>query len=412
MLIGFIIFVIGIGYLLYFLFLKPAIPGSTPIANINGQPGVLPGAGGNVNIPTAGNVGVLPGAGGPTGNINIGPPPAVSPNASKISPTANGSLTQTVALTADKAYQPTLADGNNVAYYNKTTGLFYKVTPDGRTTPLNSQIFYDVEKISWAPNKNKAILEYPDGSKILYDFTTNQQTTLPKHWKDFSFAASSNQVVFKSMGTSADSSWLAVANADGSKAKKIEPLGDKDGTVHPNWSPNGQIVAMYTEDLDFNRQELFFVGANNENLKSTIIEGRGFDGQWSTNGDRLLYSVYSSTSGYRPTLWIVEAVGDSIGQNRINLGIETWSDKCSFAGNDKVYCAVPQNLSEGSGIFTSELDDSPCDIYSIDLKTGFKSKVAIPEGSQNIESVMVTNDGRYLYFNSKTDGRLYKINLK
>lgn len=410
LLIGFIVAVILLGYLLYYFFLKPAIPPTPPGVNVNVGPGVLPGAGVNVNIPTAVNVnGALPGG----VNVNVGPPPEFPPTAEAVSPLATGGLTETTALTTEGAFQPILAaDGKSVIYYNKTNGLFYKITADGRSTPLNDEVFFEVENITWSPNKEKVVLEYPDGANIVYNFSTNQQITLPIHWKDFSFSPDSNQLVFKSMGTSPETRWLAITNTDGSSARKIERLGDADATVYPAWSPNNQIIAMYREDIDFDRQNLYFLGLNNENFKSTILEGRGFVGQWSTNGNRLLYSVYNSASGYRPTLWIVEAYGENIGQNRRSLQLETWADKCSFASNDTVYCAVPKNLPEGAGIFTQELDNSPCDIYKIDLKTGFKSKIAEPQGAPNIDGLMVTDDGHYLYYSSKTDGRLYKINLK
>ncbi|MFA6255483.1 MAG: hypothetical protein WC675_05710 [Patescibacteria group bacterium] len=411
LLIGFFAAVIIFGWLLYALFLKPTVPEVPgPNANINVGPGGLPEAGVNVNIPTNGNVnGALPGG----TNVNIGPPPSISPTTGAISETATGGLTETKVLTSNPAFQPTLAaDGNNAIYYDKTTGLFYKITPDGKATPLTDQVFYDVENITWSPNKEKAVLEYPDGANIVYDFATNQQITLPNHWKDFSFSPNNDQLVLKSMGTDAENRWLAVAKADGSEAEKIELLGDKDATVYSDWSPSGQIIAIYREDKDFDRQNLYFVGLNDENLKTTVTEGRGFVGQWSTAGDRLLYSVYSSTSEYKPTLWIVEAQGDNIGQNRVGLKLETWADKCTFADNDTVYCAVPQNLTTGAGIFRSDLDTAPCDIYKIDLATGFKSKIAVPNGNHNIEKILVTDDGSYLYFNSKTDGKLYDIRLK
>ena len=411
LLISFIIAVIVFGYLLYVLFLKPTIPEVPgPNANINAGPGGLPSAGVNANIPTAGNInGALPGG----ANVNVGPPPAVSPATAVVSELANGGLTETKTLTSNPALQPTLAsDGNSVIYYDKTTGLFYKITSDGKAIPLTDQTFYEVENITWSPDKEEAVLEYPDGANIVYDFKTNQQISLPKHWKDFSFSPNGDQLVLKSMGTTQENRWLAVAKADGSEAKKIELLGDKDATVDSNWSPSGQIIAMYQEDKDFDRQNLYFVGLNDENFKTTIVEGRGFEGQWSSKGDRLLYSVYSSTSGYKPTLWIVEAQGENIGQNRINLKLETWADKCTFADNNTVYCAVPRNLSEGAGIFRSDLDNSPCDIYKIDLETGFKSKIAIPSGNHNIEKILVAGNGNYLYFNSKIDGRLYEIRLK
>lgn len=410
LLIGFIAAVLIFGFLLYYLFLRPAIPAiNAPVGNVNVAPGILPGAGVNVNIPVAGNInGALPGEQPPPG-----PPPELPPSAAVAAPIANGGLTKTTALTTVPANQPTLAsDGTNVIYYNRATGKFYKISPDGRSLPVSEEVFYDVQNVSWAPNKSKAVLEYPDGANIVYDFNQNKQITLPRHWKDFSFSPDSNQIVFKSMGDTTESRWLAAVSADGTKAIKIEPLGDKDATVHPSWSPNKQIVAMYREAKDFDSQYLYFLGLNNENFKSTVINGQNFQGQWSSQGDRLLYSVSNSSSGFRPTLWIVEAQGESIGQNRKDLGLETWSDKCSFAGNDTVYCAVPRTLNEGAGIFAAEMDNSPCDLYKIDLKSGFKSKVAIPEGSHNINQVIVSQSENYLYFTDQGDGKLYKINLR
>lgn len=412
LLIIFLASVILFGYLLYYFFLKPAIPVTTTNTNTNEQPGALPGAGVNVNIPTITNTnGALPGGGTGT-NINLAPPP-VSPTTAIVSPVANGGLTEIKPLTTTGAYQPTLAaDGNNAIYYDRATGLFYKITPEGQVSPLSNEVFFDVENVTWASDKEKAVLEYPDGSNIVYDFSNDQQITLPKHWEEFDFSPNSDQLVFKSMGSGSENRWLAIANTNGSEARKIEHLGDKDSTVHTAWSPNNQIIAMFREDKDFDRQDLYFVGLNNENFKSTVIEGRGFQGQWSDEGDKLLYSVYSSGSNYKPTLWIVEASGDNIGKNRRSLGLETWSDKCSFSNNNEVYCAVPKSLQEGAGIFHQELDNGPTDIYKIDLETGFKSKIAVPQTNHNISNIMVTENGNYLYFTSQTDGQLYKINLR
>jgi hypothetical protein len=411
LLISFVAAVILFGFLLYYFFLRPALPGQ-PSANLNANagPGVLPQAGVNGNIPVGGNInGGLAGQ----GNVNLGPPTEIPPSAISPAAVANGSLTATKALTTNRVYQATLgSDGSSAYYYDKTNGLFYQITPDGKSTPLTDTIFYNVEKVTWSPNREKAVLEYPDGANVIYDFKNKTQVTLPKHWKDFSFSPTNQQLVFKSIGTTGENSWLAVVNSDGTKAEKIERLGDKDQTVYTAWSPNSQIIAMYTGDKNFDQQYLYFIGLNNENFKATIIDGRGFSGQWSSKGDRLLYSVYSDATNYKPNLWIVAAQGETIGQNRKNLNLETWTDKCTFADNDNIYCAVPRSLPEGSGIFSNDLDAEPCDIYKIDLISGFKSKIAIPEGNHNIENISITNNGQFLYFTSKTDGKLYKINLK
>lgn len=408
-LIGFLALVVFFGYLLYFFFLKPAIPTTvTPTTNTNVTPGGLPQAGTNVNIQTQTNTN-----GGLKNSNSIASAPAPIDQTKTPTIIATGGLTQTTAITQNKAYQSTLsADGQAVIYYDKATGLFYRTGADGKSMPISDQVFYSVQKVNWSPDKEKAIIEYPDGSKIYYDFNTKKQVTLPSHWKDFSFSPTSEKLVFKSMGTDPDNRWLAISNADGSMAKKIELLNNADSTVYPSWSPSSQSIAMYTEDQDFNRQNLYFIGVNNENFKSTIIEGRGLQTKWSSAGDRLLYSVYTSENGYKPSLWIVEAQGENIGQNRRSLKLETWANKCTFNNNDTVFCAVPQTLQEGAGLFANELDNSPCDLYKIDLKTGLRTKIAVPEGNPNIENIMVSQDQKYLYFTNKTDGKLYKINLK
>ena len=60
LIVGFIAVVFIVGYLLYALFLRPAVP-SQPTTNTNVTPVTgLPTAGTNVNIPTAGTAGGLP----------------------------------------------------------------------------------------------------------------------------------------------------------------------------------------------------------------------------------------------------------------------------------------------------------------------------------------------------------------
>lgn len=409
LIIAFILGVIAIGYLLYLFFLKPTIPPVGPNVNVNGEPGILPPSGGNANIPTANLNGALPGQ----INANLAVPPEEIPAGQAVSQVAAGGLTQTSPLTSSQAYYSTLnSDGNTILYYDRNSGLIYQISGDGRQKAYSDQIFYSVDNITWSPNRQKAVLEYPDGSNIVYDFVKKEQITLPQHWKEFSFSPNNDRVIFKSMGETEESRWIAVSSSDGSNAVKIEHLGYEDEKVDVNWSPQGQIIAMFRKSKSFDREDLYFLGQNNENFKSTVVEGRGFEGEWSTSGDKLLYSVYSSNNDYKPTLWIVQASGEAIGKNRINLQLQTWVDKCGFADNDTIYCAVPRQLDRGSGIFPNELDNSACDLYKIDLKTGAKTKIAIPQGNHNIESVMASKDSSYLYFTSKTDGKLYKINLK
>lgn len=390
-----------IGYFIWQLFFKstePEIidPGQSD-PNISGLPNI---ATGTQTIIDEGDLGFLP--------IT---PIVVPPQTETVSPTAIGGLTEISNLTDDKTLAPTLSADGKVQYYNQDDGKFYKIDEDGNAVLLSDKVFYNVTDITWAPVKDKAILEYPDGKKILYNFDTEKQATIPSHWEDFSFSPDSNQLTSKSIGLDQENSWLVISNDDGSKATAIERIGANHDTVYPAWSPAEQIVGLYTKGVDFNRQEVFFIGQNDENFKSTIIEGRGLEFQWSSEGDRLLYSVWNTEDNLNPRLWLVNASPDSIGQSRRSLDISTWAHKCTFATNTEVYCAVPESLPQGAGLFPELADQTRDLLYKIDLATGVKKLLAVPTNAYNISDIVVPENQENLFFTDKKTNQLYKIEL-
>lgn len=330
----------------------------------------------------------------------------------EVDPQASGRITKTTTIVDSSSLKPTLnRDGSSVQFYNQSDGKFYIVNDSGDLIALSNKVFHNVENVEWAPNKTKAVIEYPDGNKIVYDFTTEKQITLPKHWEDFSFSPDSTKLVNKSLGIDPDNRWLIVSNSDGSQSQAIEFIGTNDDTVMPSWSPNNQYIGMYTKGIDFIRNEVFFIGQNNENFKSTTVEGWGFEGKWSETGDKLLYSVYSPNDDLKPKLWIVNSSVDNIGVNRTNLQLETWSEKCTFADNSNIYCAVPNELPEGAGLYPQLADNSFDSLYHINTKTGQKELIAIPESPYNISNLIISQDQKTIFFTDKFTGQIHKIDL-
>lgn len=409
LILGFFMLVFVLGYLLWRFFFQTVI--DTPIATTTpGTISGLPAAGLDDGTGTGqtGGPGGLPTTDGPSGVFTPG---QGAPGTNDPSLIATGGITKTEIVNRAPSLNPTINSDSSVQYYDKNEQKFYKIDSDGNKVLLSDKSFYSVDSVTWAPDKNKAVLEYPDGSKILYNFNTEKQVTLPAHWKDFSFSPDSTQIVSKSMGIDTDNRWLVVSNDDGSKAKAVEAIGTNDKTIYPYWSPNNQIVAMYTEGLDFDRQEVFFIGLNGENFKSTVVEGRGFDPKWSTTGDRLLYSVYNSSDDLKPRLWVVDASSGTISENRRSIDIQTWASKCTFASNTEVYCAVPDDLESGAGLFPELADKTKDSLYKIDLTTGSQKLIAVPDGSYNISQIIVGSDQEYLYFTDKFSGSIYKVKL-
>lgn len=416
LIIGFVIISVGLAYLLWAPVLNPE-----PIGGPDGQePGTIIGPGG---LPETG-IGDGPfiiGEGGrlePIGDREqpVGPDQPSGPGGiiggQESSPVAVGGLTQTELIISQPTFSPKLDSNGNLNYYNLADNKFYKLDSNGNLVALSEKTFPNVVDVTWAPNTDKAVMEFPDSSKIIYNFDTEKQVTLPKHWDDFSFSPEGNQLSAKSLGIDPDNRWLIVFSDDGSQAKTIEDIGLNDSKVYVDWSPNNQTIATWTKGIDFNRQEVFFVGLNGENFKSTIIEGRGLQSTWSTTGDKLLYSVYSSDNEMNPRLWIVDAQGESIGQDRQSLDLNTWAEKCTFASNNDIYCAVPESLPTGAGLFPELADTTRDYLYHIDLSTGSKNMIAIPDKDLNISQVMVSPDQKFLYFTDSRTGQVHQINLR
>jgi Tol biopolymer transport system component len=316
-------------------------------------------------------------------------------------------------LTTDLASYPSLNANGTTRYYNLADGKFYGLAADGTSKLLANQVFYNVNQVTWANTKNEAVLEYPDGSKIIYDFEKQKQVTLPSHWEDFAFSPDSSQVAAKSVGLSPDNRWLITVKDDGTAAKIIEPMGENGDKVNVNWSPSGQTVA-FAKTADpigggVDRQEILLVGQNHENFKGLAVEGLGFEPNWSKTGQKLIYSVYSARSNFSPELWVVNAYGDKIGSGRMPLSLNTWASKCAFADDSTIYCAVPQTLPQGSGMEPS-IVASDDDLYRVNINTGLRTPIDLG-GSYRVSSMSFDSATNRLIFTDARQSGVFEVKL-
>lgn len=395
----FIMACIGIGYLLYRVFFYKEKEPAPPAAEKPLTGGALPEAKkGGAITPSQEKAGELPSAGA----VKPSGPPSVS---APRFPFKQAVDTPVLGATGDSSA--------SAKFYNQIDGKFYRLMPDGTVKEMSDQVFYGVQKISWSAAKNEAILEYPDGANIYYDFDSKKQATLPKHWEEFSFSPLGDKVVAKSVGLSPENRWLIASDPDGKNISLIEPMGENADKVTVDWSPNREIVAMSLtgRPLGDDRQELLFVGLNKENFKSTIIEGRELGTKWSPSGAKLLYNVHSARSDFKPELWAVSAAGDNIGSGRMLLNLNTWADKCAFADDRFVYCGVPDSLQTGAGFAPSLADYTPDKIYKIDLESGIRTELALPE-DHTIASMFLSNDKKTLFFTDKNQTGLFSLSLQ
>lgn len=302
--------------------------------------------------------------------------------------------------------------GGALRYHNDTDGKFYQVLPDGSVKLMVDQVFYDVQKVTWAKAQDKAVLEYPDGSKIVYNFETKKQTTLPKHWEDFSFSPDGNELAAKSMTLAPENRWLITTKEDGTETKLIEPMGDYADRVSVNWSPSRQTVAFSQtgEPIGYDRRDILMVGINGENFKPMTVEGLDFIPQWSPTGQKLLYSVDSARSNFKPELWVASAYGDQIGANRRSIKVNTWANKCTFADDNTLFCAVPRVLPDGAGISPEVASGSYDDFYKIDLITGTKTPIPVNQ-DHRVDSISYNKQKNKIFFTDSSVRGIFEVPL-
>ncbi|HBB38419.1 MAG TPA: hypothetical protein DIS59_04965 [Candidatus Magasanikbacteria bacterium] len=404
LIIGFILVVIGLGYAIYVVFFTQQgfnNPQSTT----------------TTETPTGSQ---FPTAGQGTGTSTVGTPSDRLPSSNEVPDTsgAQGTTDSTGSspLVNQLVEQPisnaSSASNGGVKFYNQADGKFYHVTATGAVDALADTTFFNVSSVDWSPKRNEAIIEYPDGANIYYNFDTKEQVTLPQHWESFSFEQTGDKIAAKSIGFSEENQWLVVSDPKGTNVTPIEPLGQNAAKVIVDWSPNNSVIALSRtgESLGSDRQEVLLLGQYGENFKSVIVEGRDLRSTWSPNGEKLLHSVYSAQSEYQPQLWVVNASGDTIGSGRKLLNVNTWADKCAFADDRYVYCGVPRILEKGSGFVPALADAAPDDIIRIDTQTGLKQQIQT-DGVHTVDSMFLGDSGRTLYFTDKNQTGLFQIPL-
>lgn len=394
---------VGLAFMLYrFFFAGPAAPAPVtepPITEPGG--GGLPTAGEGVpTAPGEGQAVGLPGAPGtPT------PTPGVTPEAPSVSLAGANSFAISAAATT-----------SGLGYYNESDGKFYHIDGRGDAVQLSDRSFPNVSAVTWAHDGNKAVIEFPDQTKIVYDFDQETQVTLPKHWEDFAFSADGKDIVAKSMGLDPDNRWLIIAASDGTSAKLVEPLGENADKVTVSVSPDSSILAFSAtaEPVGFDSRDLLPIGPNGENLKAMRVEGFDFIPQWSPDGKRLIYSAAASTDDFLPTLWVTRADGNSVGGSRVKLNVHTWADKCTFADSNTMYCAEPTSLPSGAGLQRDIADTTPDRLLKIDLTSGVTRNIKVAGGLDDeiptVQSMTVADDGSALFIADKF-GRITKVPL-
>lgn len=329
---------------------------------------------------------------------------------------ADGGKTITEIISFENSYNPTLSPGGDILSYNKETGEFSRLDIEtGESIILDSISYKGAENIEWSPDSTKVLAEFPDGSNVIYDFDKNRQYVLPTNWYNFDFTKDSSGLIFLTESTDPNKRWLSTSNIDGSNYNPIENLGENEKFVDVIYSPNDQYIALSRtgSPLGLWRQQVIPIGLNDENFKAIEIEGRNYHPLYTPDGTKMVYDCYNLDSNYKPILYVVDVSPSIVGLNHFSLNINTWVSKCTFNNSGTyLFCGVPRELPEGSGLFEEFSKDTIDDIYVINILSGSSIKLAEPTIKINIDSIFLSDDESVLYYTDSSSGAIYSINLK
>lgn len=379
----------------FFFAAPPSVVDTTGSEDELATGGTLPSAGDGQS--TSGTGGT---SGGGTGQLPV-------------SQVARGGKTITTQLTNSAVASPHLTADGTVAYYDPADGRFYTIDENGTATPLSLAQFPEADNVTFNNEASAAVIEFPDGSNVVYDFDTEKQVTLPAHWEDFSFSDDGTEIASKSIGTDPSNRSLVITSADGSSTQVVAALGSNDDLVDVSWAPQSSIVGFSRTGegtSTFGQHQVYTIGEDGEAAGIITVNGTNYENIWSPSGKYILYSIADAGDDYRPTLWYVDAKGDRNGSTRLQLGINTTVDRCAFAGESTIYCGVPTSTPAGSGS-NPEILTGPDYLYKISLPSGTAELIAIPSVSTVIKNISASSDGSVLYY-TDTFGKLNMIRLK
>ena len=367
---------------------------------------------------TDGTAGTLPGA-------NDGTPGSTTPGtgtttdgtgATRLTPStiAKGGETFTTLLTNTAIQSPTVTVNGTVAYYDPADGKFYTIDANGNVVAMSQVTFPKADNVVFDEGATAAVIEFPDGTNVIYDFEAAKQITLPSHWEDFSFSGNGDQIAAKSIGTDESNRALVVTNTNGTETTVLASLGANDEKVTVSWSPNSTVLGFSatggSTSGSFGRQQIYLIGPSGEASGILIVDGTNFNNIWAPDGKHLLYSVADPNNGYKAVLWYADSQGDRKGDSRRKMAVSTLVDKCTFTSTATAYCGVPREMPPGGGSDMSAITASD-DLYKIDIATGNATLVAIPAADTKIFSPSVSSDGKNFFY-ADAAGRLNVIKLK
>ncbi len=320
----------------------------------------------------------------------------------------------------------TLGSTTMVRYLEKQTGRSFDIDmsiPAARTKITNTTI-PRVYQALFGQNGSSVLLRYLDSSNLIQTYSATipraTSTTLMQSGVELkgSFLAAGLGDI--SLSPSADKIFTlanfgnsmvgTVSNLDGTKKSQIF---DSPFTEWLSSWTNDKTILLATKPSYVAAGHAYALDVKSGSFQKIYGGGNGLTAILSPDGKNLLVSEITDNS---PSLKIYNIANRSL----VDTGLKTIADKCLWAANTVIYCAVPETIPSADGGYPDawyqgvvSFKDGIWKIDSATLSTDLVLNIS-QTARESIDAVNLaaSKGGDYLFLINKSDSSLWSLQLR
>ncbi len=295
---------------------------------------------------------------------------------------------------------------DRVIFYKKDGGNMFSYDLSGKTKDkLSNLTIIGIFDVQWNTSQNRRVVSYLDQDTIksFVHIATSAVALLPQQIRSPVWSPDEKSLAYLT-DTNARLN-LIIADIAGKNQKNVYTTPIRD--PHIQWITSDRII-FETAPSGLVESFIFVFSRSRESF-DTVMTGFGLTTKWSPDG---AFALGSQTNGRgkKPILLVY----DTAGNKRFDTNLATISEKCTWVGAKKAYCAVPRDIQSNAvwpdDYLRGEIHTAD-KLVIIDVEKNEVREV-FNEGNFDISNLVVTKGETYALFIDRTEGTLWSAKLK